>query len=75
MVLKVADGVAALVGIAGRAAASDRFGRGPYPGGDPGPYQGGYGWNSTRPPEYRRGPWGYCRNTPYHGPLPGGGWK
>lgn len=21
-----------------------------------------------------RGPWGGCRNTPYVGPLPGGGW-
>jgi hypothetical protein len=21
-----------------------------------------------------RGPWGHCRDTPYHGPLPGGGW-
>ncbi len=24
---------------------------------------------------YWRGPWGHCRNTPYHGPLPGGGYK
>lgn len=22
-----------------------------------------------------RGPWGHCRDTIYHGPLPGGGWK
>jgi hypothetical protein len=22
-----------------------------------------------------RGPWGHCRNTPYHGHLPDGGWK
>ncbi|WP_410050571.1 GCG_CRPN prefix-to-repeats domain-containing protein [Bosea sp. BH3] len=21
-----------------------------------------------------RGPWGHCRDTPYTGPLPGGGW-
>ncbi|KRE08041.1 hypothetical protein ASE63_22075 [Bosea sp. Root381] len=21
-----------------------------------------------------RGPWGHCRDTPYSGPLPGGGW-
>jgi hypothetical protein len=21
-----------------------------------------------------RGPWGHCRDTPYYGPLPGGGW-
>ena len=26
---------------------------------------GPYGW---------RGPWGHCRDTPYSGPLPGGGW-
>lgn len=22
-----------------------------------------------------RGPWGHCRNTPYHGRLPDGSWK
>lgn len=22
-----------------------------------------------------RGPWGHCRDTPYTGPLPGGGYK
>jgi hypothetical protein len=22
-----------------------------------------------------RGPWGHCRDTPYYGRLPGGGWK
>lgn len=22
-----------------------------------------------------RGPWGHCRNTPYSGPLPGGGYQ
>ncbi len=22
-----------------------------------------------------RGPWGHCRDTPYYGPLPGGGYK
>jgi hypothetical protein len=22
-----------------------------------------------------RGPWGHCRTTPYHGPLPGGGYQ
>ncbi|TDR90235.1 GCG_CRPN prefix-to-repeats domain-containing protein [Enterovirga rhinocerotis] len=26
---------------------------------------GPFGW---------RGPWGHCRDTPYSGPLPGGGW-
>jgi hypothetical protein len=27
------------------------------------------------PPGYWRGPWGHCRNTPYHGRLPNGSWK
>ncbi len=27
------------------------------------------------PPGYWHGPWGHCRDTPYHGRLPGGGWK
>lgn len=27
------------------------------------------------PVGYWRGPWGHCRNTPYHGRLPGGGWQ
>ncbi len=22
-----------------------------------------------------RGPWGHCRDTPYYGRVPGGGWK
>lgn len=22
-----------------------------------------------------RGPWGHCRDTPYYGPMPGGGYK
>ena len=35
-----------------------------------GPY-----WNRSCPPGYWRGPWGHCRDTPYHGPLPGGGYK
>ncbi|WP_293868263.1 hypothetical protein [uncultured Alsobacter sp.] len=25
-------------------------------------------------PNAWRGPWGHCRDTPYSGPLPGGGW-
>ncbi|TCL73504.1 hypothetical protein [Rhizobium sp. BK251] len=25
-------------------------------------------------PGFWRGPWGGCRNTPYRGALPGGGW-
>ncbi|WP_249729638.1 hypothetical protein [Chelatococcus sp. YT9] len=28
----------------------------------------GCGWGRWR------GPWGGCRDTPYYGPLPGGGW-
>ena len=24
---------------------------------------------------YWRGPWGHCRDTPYHGRLPDGGWQ
>lgn len=48
------------------------YGRGPYPGG----YYGPYMWGGTNcPPGYWRGPWGHCRDTPYHGRLPGGGWK
>ena len=27
------------------------------------------------PPGYWRGPWDNCRDTPYHGPLPGGGYR
>jgi hypothetical protein len=27
------------------------------------------------PMGYWRGPWGHCRDTPYHGRLPDGGWK
>jgi hypothetical protein len=49
-----------------------RFGYGPYPGGYWGVYRGG--WNGC-PPGYWHGPWGHCRNTPYHGRLPGGGWQ
>jgi hypothetical protein len=47
----------------------------PYYGyyGGPGWY-GRAGWNGC-PPGAWRGPWGHCRFTPYHGPLPGGGWK
>lgn len=48
------------------------YGRGPYPGG----YYGPYIWGARScPPGYWRGPWGHCRDTPYHGRLPGGGWK
>ena len=41
-----------------------------------GGYYGSYMWAARScPPGYWRGPWGHCRDTPYHGPLPGGGWK
>jgi hypothetical protein len=26
-------------------------------------------------PNAWRGPWGHCRDTPYHGRLPNGSWK
>ena len=39
-----------------------------------GPYRNAYRWNGC-PPGYWRGPWGHCRDTPYHGRLPNGGWK
>ncbi|MDO9411230.1 MAG: hypothetical protein Q7T81_01470 [Pseudolabrys sp.] len=26
-------------------------------------------------PNAWRGPWGHCRNTPYYGQMPDGGWK
>ncbi|MGO9428761.1 hypothetical protein [Rhodoblastus sp.] len=36
----------------------------------------GWGWSYNGcPPGYWRGPWGHCRDTPYHGPLPNGGWQ
>ena len=61
------------------------YGRGPYPGGYYGPsyyapYPGSYypqpayGWNGC-PVGFWRGPWGHCRNTPYHGRLPDGSWQ
>jgi len=56
----------------GPGGACHRYGTGPYPGG----YYGRYMWGaSSCPPGYWRGPWGHCRDTPYHGPLPGGGWR
>ena len=51
-----------------------RFGYGPYPNGYYGPYRNGPRPNGC-PPGYWRGPWGHCRDTPYHGRLPNGGWK
>jgi hypothetical protein len=69
----------------GPGGACHQFGRGPYPGGyyGPGyyaPYPGSYypqpanGWNGC-PAGYWRGPWGHCRNTPFHGRMPDGSWQ
>lgn len=67
----------------GPGGACHRFGAGPYPGGYYGrrpyyiPPYGYYGPNPYNgcPPGYWRGPWGGCRNTPYHGRLPDGSWQ
>jgi hypothetical protein len=68
---QVADGCGA-ARYRGPGGACHLYGRGPYPGG----YYGRYMWGATScPPGYWRGPWGHCRDTPYHGRLPGGGWK
>jgi hypothetical protein len=56
----------------GPGGACHRFGRGPYPGGYYGPRP--HPANGC-PSGYWHGPWGHCRNTPYHGRLPNGGWK
>jgi len=46
------------------------------PGGGYAYPSGGYGYfGNGCPPGYWHGPWGHCRNTPYHGRLPNGGWK
>lgn len=66
----------------GPGGACHMFGRGPYPGGYYGYYQSApgyypppaYGWNGC-PVGYWRGPWGHCRDTPYHGRLPDGSWQ
>ncbi len=50
------------------------YGTGPYPAGYSGPYRNAWRWNGC-PPGFWRGPWSHCRDTPYHGRLPGGGWK
>jgi hypothetical protein len=50
--------------------------RGPYNGCRyDGRWRGGNEWGNGCPRGWWRGPWGHCRNTPYHGRLPGGGWK
>ncbi len=71
VVEQVADGCGA-ARYRGPGGACHRYGTGPYPGG----YYGPYMWGAhTCPPGYWRGPWGHCRDTPYHGRLPWGGWK
>ena len=72
----------------GPGGACHAYGTGPYPGGYYGPYQNGgyyaynaynpyngYNPNTGCPVGWWRGPWGNCRNTPYHGRLPNGGWQ
>lgn len=61
-------------GYRGPGGACHSFGTGPFPGGYYGPYRNANRWNGC-PEGYWRGPWGHCRDTPYHGRLPGGGWK
>jgi hypothetical protein len=61
-------------GYRGPGGACHRFGFGPYPGGYHGPNRNAYRWNGC-PAGYWRGPWGHCRDTPYHGRLPDGSWK
>jgi hypothetical protein len=61
-------------GYRGPGGACHRFGSGPYPGGYYGPYRNADRWNGC-PAGYWRGPWGHCRDTPYHGRLPDGAWK
>lgn len=60
-------------GYRGPNGACHRYGYGPYPNGYHGP-RNGWGRNGC-PPGSWPGPWGHCRDTPYHGRLPGGGWK
>ena len=35
----------------------------------------GYSTGNGCPPGWWRGPWGHCRDTPYHGRLPDGSWQ
>jgi hypothetical protein len=61
-------------GYRGPGGACHSFGTGPFPGGYFGPYRNASRWNGCQE-GYWRGPWGHCRDTPYHGRLPNGGWK
>lgn len=72
-VIQVANGCG-VRGYRGPNGACHSYGTGPYPGGYYGRYNQPWRWNGC-PPGYWRGPWGHCRDTPYHGRLPGGGWK
>lgn len=56
----------------GPGGACHRYGTGPFPGG----YFGPEFWHPNEcPPGYWRGPWGHCRDTEFHGYLPGGAYK
>ncbi len=78
-IVLVADGCGP-GGYRGPGGACHRFGYGPYPYGYYShPAAGWYappavGWNGC-PAGWWRGPWGHCRNTPYHGRLPNGYWQ
>lgn len=73
MVIHVANGCGPR-GYRGPNGACHSYGTGPYPNGYYGRYNNAWRWNGC-PRGYWRGPWGHCRDTPYHGRLPGGGWK
>ncbi len=80
MIVQVADGCGP-GRYRGPGGACHPYGRGPYPNGYyglryayGGPYGDGYVGDGCAP-GWWRGPWGHCRHTPYHGPLPGGGWQ
>lgn len=71
-VIQIANGCGARA-YRGPNGACHSYGTGPYPGGYRGRYNKPWRWNGC--PRGWRGPWGHCRDTPYHGRLPGGGWK
>jgi hypothetical protein len=71
VVEQVADGCG-VYRYRGPGGACHRYGRGPFPAGYFGPAM----WHPDRcPPGYWRGPWGHCRDTPFYGYLPGGGYR
>lgn len=67
-VLKLATGAALLLLSVGTASA---FGLAPPPPAAPQVETVAQGCG----PGWWRGPWGHCRDTPYYGPLPGGGYS